>query len=204
MKRSLAAVGLAAAFCLVAAGCKSSGSSASSSASVPPAAASGAVSAAAVASASGSSSAEASPASSATAAAVPAAGKADKAHPCSLVTSAEVQAALGVPATITTSNVDDSIYTNCVFKSADGNHILQISTFDDTDSKSEFDQNPNHMTAVSGVGSGAFTDPDMGLLSVLQNNVLINFQLNDETSTMSAAQILTAEETIAKAAVNRL
>jgi hypothetical protein len=60
------------------------------------------------------------------------------------------------------------------------------------------------MTAVSGVGGGGFTDPDMSLLSVWQNNVLVNFQLNDETSSMSAAQILAAEETIAKAAVNRL
>jgi hypothetical protein len=103
------------------------------SVSVPPAAAlpsasSGTVTASAVASTPAIS---ASATTSASARVAPAAGKADKAHPCSLVTFAEVQAALGVPATITTSNVDDGIYTNCVFKSADGNHILQISTFDD-------------------------------------------------------------------------
>jgi hypothetical protein len=223
MNRSLAAAGLAG-LCLVGAGCKSGGTQTSSSTSIPPAAASipaavgsaasatatvppaspGSASASVVASASAGSAAVASPSTSTSTPAAPA-GKADKAHPCALVTPAEVQTALGGPGTITVINVDTGLYTNCTFKSADGNLILQISTFDDTDSKSAFEQNPNHLTAVSGVGGGAFTDPTMDLLSVWQNNVLINFQLNDnETNPMSTGQILAAEETVAKAAINRL
>jgi hypothetical protein len=170
--------------------------STSAPASAPP-------SVSASASASPASSSAASPSPSAPAAA-PAAGKADKAHPCSLVTVGEAEAALGVAATITNMNVDDGLYTVCEYESADSRHILEVSTFDDSQSKSAFDSNVNEMTPESGIGGGALWSSGMGLLSVWQNNVLVDFHLDDESGTMSGTEILAALETVAKAAVARL
>lgn len=199
MKMTSPAALSAALLCLLVAGCKSSTTSTPASG----AASSTTSTAAAVATAPASS--PASPAAgSATGATQAAAGGAGKSHPCSLVTSAEAQTALGVAATIKYSNVDDGIYTNCEYISADTLHLLTIQVFDDSVAKSDFAQKPDGTTPVAGVAGGAYWYPDQQILEVWQNNVRVNFQLNDNTNTMSVAQIEAALVTVAKTAMTRL
>jgi hypothetical protein len=180
----------------VAAGCKSGSSTVSSGAAVSAShAAAGSSSGSTGAPAGGSEPATSSP---------PASGGAGKSHPCSLVTAADAQTALGVAAPATTTDKDDGLYTDCVYTSADGRHILSIQILDDTDDKADFDKNVNNLTPVPDVGDGALFSGDMDLMSVLKGDVLMNLLLNDESGDTSPAQVEAALTVVAKAAVSRL
>lgn len=200
MKTTPAAVVPAALLCMLVAGCKSSTTSA------PAAGATSSTTTSAAAATTAEASSSANPAAGSAPAATPAAASgAAKSHSCSnLVTSAEAQTALGVAATLKYSNVDDGIYTNCEYVSADASHLLQIQVFDDSVAKSDFAHNPDGTTPVAGVAGGAYWYPDQQLLAVWQNNVQVTFQLNDNTNTMSVAQIEAALVTVAKTAMTRL
>ena len=213
MKTMPAAMVPAALLCMLVAGCKGSTTSTSAPGTTAPATTAAAATTAGTAApatsapaatAAGVSSPASPVAGSATAVTAAAAHGAGKSHPCSLVTSAEAQSALGVAATIDYSNVDDGIYTNCEYISADRMHRLTIQIFDDSVDKSDFAKTPDGATPVAGVADGAYWYPDQQLLGVRQNNVQVNFQLNDNTDTMTVAQIEAALITVAKTAMTRL
>jgi len=210
MKTMPAAMVPTALLCMLVAGCKGSTTSTSAPGTTAPATTAAAATTAGTAApatsapaatAAGASSPASPVAGSATAAAAHGVGKS---HPCSLVTSAEARSALGVAATIDYSNVDDGIYTNCEYISADRMHRLTIQIFDDSVDKSDFAKTPDGATPVAGVADGAYWYPDQQLLAVRQNNVQVNFQLNDNTDTMTVAQIEAALITVAKTAMTRL
>jgi len=213
MKTMPAAMVPAALLCMLVAGCKGSTTSTSAAGATAPATSAAAATAAGAtapatsapaATAAGASSPASPVAGSATAVTAAAAHGVGKSHPCSLVTSAEAQSALGLAATIKYSNVDDGLYTTCEYISADTLHRLQIQIFDDSVDKSDFAKTPHGSTPVAGVADGAYWYPDQQLLAVRQNNVQVSFQLNDDTDTMTVAQIEAALITVAKTAMTRL
>jgi len=147
------------------------------------------------------STAPASPASTTPATSQAGTGTAD---PCALVTSAEAQAAIGVPVA-TTKRKDEGGYHVCEYTSADGRTTLGVTLYDrvgDGEDQTSFEL-AFAGQPVTGVGSDARFNADLSTLAVLQNGTVINVGVSNVASA-TAAQIQAALTKVAIAALGRL
>jgi hypothetical protein len=126
--------------------------------------------------------------------------------PCKLITVAEVQAALGVAIGQPTDR-DDSLFRNCIFKSADGRHSLYFQARDLT--QADFERGMKmkgaHGIAVDpSFGPDAHADESSGTLLVWKKGVSLNIKVGDQSGNQSKAKLEQAQEKIAKSALARL
>lgn len=142
------------------------------------------------------------PLTNATAAA--SAGASGSADPCALVTSAEAQAAIGVPVA-TVKPKDEGGEQVCEYTSADGRTSLVVTLYDrvgdgeDTTSfELAFAGQP-----VSGVGSDARFNADLSALAVLENGAVLDVSMSNPVD-VAGPQIQAALTTVATAALGRL
>ena len=126
------------------------------------------------------------------------------ADPCALVTSAEAQAAIGVPVA-TTKRKDDSGYHVCEYTSADGRTNLVVTLYDrvgDGEDKTSFEL-AFAGQPVTGVGSDARFNADLSALAVLQNGTVVVVTMSNPVG-VAGAQIQAALTKVAIAALGRL
>ncbi|HLY50779.1 MAG TPA: hypothetical protein VKR21_16445 [Solirubrobacteraceae bacterium] len=123
------------------------------------------------------------------------------ADPCSLVTSAEAQAAIGV-AVATTKRKDEGGVQVCDYTSADGRTSLVVTLYGDAEDTTSFEL-AFAGQPVSGVGSDARFNADLSALAVLQNGTVVDVSMSNPVG-VAGAQIQTALTTVAIAAIGRL
>jgi hypothetical protein len=125
--------------------------------------------------------------------------------PCALVTSAEAQAAIGVPV-VTMKRKDEGVIQVCEYTSADGRTDLVLTLYervgdgqDQTSFELAFGGQP-----VSGVGSDARFIVDLSALAVWQNGTVVDVAMSNPVGSPGAAQIQAALVKVAIAALGRL
>lgn len=128
----------------------------------------------------------------------------DTADPCGLVTSAEAQAAMGVPVA-TTKRKDEGSYHVCEYTSADGRTDLVVTLYDrvgDGEDQTSFEL-AFAGQPVSGVGSDARFNADLSALAVLQNGTVVDVSMSNPVG-VAGAQIQAALTKVAISALGRL
>jgi hypothetical protein len=132
-------------------------------------------------------------------------GASGSTDPCALVTSAEAQAAIGVPVA-TVKRKDQGQVQVCEYTSADGRTDLVLTLYervgageDSTSFEAAFAGQP-----VSGVGSDARVNADLSGLAVLQNGTVVDVAMSNPVGSAGAAQIQAALTKVAIAALGRL
>ncbi len=127
------------------------------------------------------------------------------ADPCALTTAAEAQAAMGLPVA-KTERYDNGIANVCQYTSADGDHWVAISLWDNSGDQGQFDsagKSSDENAPVAGVGSDAYFNADTETLSVWQNGTALSIQIA-EHGDATPAQTQVAATKVALAALARL
>jgi hypothetical protein len=129
----------------------------------------------------------------------------NRADPCVLVTSADAQAAVGIPMGQAKA-MDDGLYRHCTYVSADGRYILNVSTIEDDEAS--FEQGRKITTknskTVAGLAANAYFDLDHQMLLVFRKGILLNVQVSDHSGNSSVAQLEAIDEKAGVIAVPRL
>ena len=128
------------------------------------------------------------------------------ADPCALINAAEAQAAMGLPVAKSERYDDNGITKVCQYTSADSDHWVAISLWDNSGDLSQFDatrKSSNENAQVTGVGGDAYFNADTETLSVWQNGTAFSIQVA-EHGDASPAQTQNAATNLALAALARL
>jgi hypothetical protein len=126
--------------------------------------------------------------------------------PCALLTAAEAQAALGLPIAKSERYADNGIATVCQYTSADSDHWVAISLWDNSGDRDQFDstgKSSDENVPVAGVGSDAYFNAGTETLSVWQNGTAFSIQVAEHGDGTSA-QTQAAATNLALAALGRL
>ena len=127
------------------------------------------------------------------------------ADPCALVTSAEAQAAMGVPVAKTTPKNDGTSHV-CDYASADGRTDLEVTVIDpgpDAADKTTFDIAYGAGQPIAGVGGDAYFNAALNALSAWQNGTVVSVGVSNP-AVASAGQVQAALTKVAIAVLARL
>lgn len=134
-----------------------------------------------------------------------AANHADAKKPCSLVTLADANQAMGLTLDADVVNQEIAgINVNCTYNDSKG-HRVQITVAEDPESVDQLTQFASHgATKVPGVGDNAYWNPSASTISVSSHDVGFVIGVFDDHLTMGDAKAQAAATSLAKTAAGRL